>query len=49
MTGNPLTLNSVRGRVLLAGDVHEARILAGHIRLAIIGRGVAREEEAGLP
>jgi hypothetical protein len=45
--GHSLTGNSVRGLVLLVGDVQEARILADHSR-RVIDRAASRGDEAGL-
>jgi hypothetical protein len=42
-----LTSTSVRGHVLLAGDVQEARILDDHIR-RVNDRAASPGEEAGL-
>jgi hypothetical protein len=43
--GHLLTSHSARGRVLLVGDVQEARILVDHTR-PVSGRGVSLGEEA---
>lgn len=44
--GHLLTNHSARGRVLLVGDVQEARTLVDHTR-PVSGRGVSLGEEAG--